>query len=107
MNIISISIVVLNGDNYFISDPIKALETCFKCLIALRSFPYLCDHLWYFIGKYVYGLQSLKSYEAVTKFIVELNKIEIENKSKTVHNVEINRSEVLVEPLLLETEIPM
>ena len=47
-NIIQVYLV-LNDHLYLYSDPVKAVEDTFKCLVALKYFPYTCDYVWGFI----------------------------------------------------------
>ena len=68
------SYVVLNGANYPYENTTRAVEACFKCLIALRKWPFLCDYVWYFIKQLLYGLHPDKSNAAVNKLIVDLKK---------------------------------
>ncbi|XP_043475916.1 uncharacterized protein LOC122510504 [Leptopilina heterotoma] len=64
----------LNGENYNFQDPLKALESCYRCLTALHSFPFLCDFVWTFIDKAVYKICNRKISSWVTKLLVDINK---------------------------------
>lgn len=38
--------VVINTKNYASESLVKAVETCYKCLVSLQVSPYTCDYVW-------------------------------------------------------------
>ena len=64
--------VFLNRKKYSYDNPILAVEAAFKCLLALEKIPSLCDYVWTFIHKFIYGLDVTKSFSAVNKLIVDI-----------------------------------
>ncbi|XP_051169771.1 uncharacterized protein LOC127287081 [Leptopilina boulardi] len=68
------SYVIFNGEKYPHVDPVKAVESCYKCLKALDRWPTICDFVWGLLGKLVYGFDLFKSCAPVTKFLVELKR---------------------------------
>ncbi|XP_051163773.1 uncharacterized protein LOC127283130 [Leptopilina boulardi] len=68
--------IVVNSERYAFTDPLKAIDCCFKCLIALDSFSFLCDFVWLFLDKVIYKLDYLNTKNTwVTKFVVDLKKL--------------------------------
>lgn len=66
----------INSERDTFNDSLKANNSCFKCLIALESLPFLCDYVWFFLDKVIYKLRRPKTKNSwVTKFMVELNKL--------------------------------
>ena len=61
--------LILNKEFY----PCK--DQCFKCLLALRCWPYTCDQYWYFLMKRVYGLKPPESCAVVNRLCTNLNKL--------------------------------
>lgn len=72
--------VVVNDKSYEYNDAIKAIESCYKCCIALRTWSSLTDFLWLFFHVYVYDLSNSYlckiSYRAVNLFIDALKKFQ-------------------------------
>ena len=66
---ISVSYVVINSIKCEYRKPLEATEACMKCLIALKTWPYLAYYVWIFIHECVYDFTSSKSYQAIKKFI--------------------------------------
>lgn len=58
--------------NLFAYEPLKAVEVCFQCLTALKSWPFFSDFLWTFLSKSVYGISPVKSFSNVSKFITDI-----------------------------------
>lgn len=59
--------VVLNKELYLCASLVDAVDKCFKCLMALRSWPYLCDHIWFFLMKRVYELTPPRAVGPISK----------------------------------------
>lgn len=67
--------VCLNGDLYTFKDATRAVECCYFCLAALKSFPPTCDFVWAFFEKKVYDF-SFKNFPVpVSALAKELNKL--------------------------------
>ena len=65
---------------------IDAVDFCYKSFFALgEEFPCECKHIWYFLQVYIYknDVNALKPYAVVDKFIVELDKVQLENVEDT------------------------
>lgn len=57
---------------YIFTDPIKALECCFKIFMALETeYPRASDHLWEFVQKCLFNVYTIfdKNYTTVTSFM--------------------------------------
>lgn len=79
--------IIINGFQYSY-ETIKAVEVCLQCLMAFHTLPVLCDYLWIFIQKYVYGIPCAKTYSVVTKFVTDLRtQSSTPKKSKTLNSV--------------------
>lgn len=52
-------IVVLDDFKYSLSNPIEAVDVCFKLFWALNlKYPLECKAVWYLIQKLIYGISS-------------------------------------------------
>lgn len=67
--------VQINGSQYNFGNHLTAVESCYKCLTALKAFPYMCDFVWSFIDKLVYGISSRKGSSLAVKLLTEINKL--------------------------------
>lgn len=73
---ISASFVVIKGEHYEFTDPLDAIQSCFKICTALHTWPMICDYVWAFIKKTINDFPQvisaalvLKDYGNVQKFI--------------------------------------
>lgn len=88
--------MIINKQKYTCENPIKAIESCFKCLMALNCFPYSCEHVWGFLQKLIYKIKPIKNYKKVNSFVKEINQILNINTSNNVS------AEIVAEPEINE-----
>lgn len=69
--------VCINKHFYECKDLIKAVESCFKCLIALDTIPFVSEFPWSFIYSAVYGLSFKNIPGNVRKLIQDLNDMKL------------------------------
>ncbi|KAJ8685134.1 hypothetical protein QAD02_020927 [Eretmocerus hayati] len=66
--------LIVNGFQYSFNDPIEAVETCYKCLVATKNFPAVTEFAWSTIDLLVYGLEPYKSNANVKDFVQMIRK---------------------------------
>lgn len=73
--------VVINGCNYPCTNILQAVDKCYQALKALRTFPPLLEHVWIFIEKLVFRIQSKEEFTAVdTVYRAIIQDLKIEDK---------------------------
>lgn len=70
--------VCINKEFYPCPDVTRAIESCFKCLMALNTIPFVSEFAWSFIYKGVYGFNSRPVPAHVSKLLQELKDMELE-----------------------------
>lgn len=50
--------VVINNTNHTCDNLLQAVQNCYFCLKALRSFPKISAHVWIFFERLIYSLKS-------------------------------------------------
>lgn len=76
---ISEAFVCVDNIKYKVSTPLKAIDTCFKIIIALNAeYPRECDPVWTFIQKYIYEIttEGDRSYVCVSTLISDLKRLD-------------------------------
>lgn len=71
------SYVVFKGEYYPYLCPMKAVEACYKCLMALKQLPTACEHIWGILKKLVYGMPSDLMNHGITKFVCDVRKFNL------------------------------
>uniref|UniRef100_A0ABD2X610 S1 motif domain-containing protein n=1 Tax=Trichogramma kaykai TaxID=54128 RepID=A0ABD2X610_9HYME len=58
----------------------KGFDIYFKCMLALRAWPFICDHVWSFVQQYVYDLPNDSSLFLVNKIYLPVDTLNVRLK---------------------------
>lgn len=86
---ISQAYVIFNDQIFTFSDPLKAVDVCFKCYAALRYWPNHCSCVWQFFQLYVYNILKRKSIYFINQSIQTVNKLITNLKNLAIPKVNI------------------
>lgn len=64
----------INDQKFNYEDPIKAVEACLKCLLALEELPYMSDFMWKFIIRIIFEFDYCLPVTKVNNLITEIKK---------------------------------
>lgn len=75
---ISEAYLCIDNVKYKVSTALKAIDTCFKSIIALNAeYPKECDPVWIFIQNYIYEIKSTydRSYVCVSALTSDVERL--------------------------------
>lgn len=67
--------LIFNEGSYDFKEPIRAVESCYKCLVALSAFTSIAEFAWSFIEQGVYGFKFKSAPSCVDKLLEVLDKL--------------------------------